>query len=90
MATEAESSIIANRRASALIVDDSSVARMMTTKLLSTLEFEVSSVKDGVEVVAMYEAGKGHFDVIVMDLEMPMVNGIQVSFSNYSINSLIE
>ncbi|XP_074347481.1 two-component response regulator 24-like [Apium graveolens] len=72
MATEAGSSTVAKRRASALIVDDSSIVRMITTKHLSTMEFEVSSVKDGVEVVAMYEAGKGHFDVIVMDLEMPV------------------
>ncbi|XP_074347486.1 two-component response regulator 24-like [Apium graveolens] len=79
MATEAGSSTVAKRRASALIVDDSSIVRMITTKHLSTMEFEVSSVKDGVEVVAMYEAGKGHFDVIVMDLEMPVVNGIQAT-----------
>ncbi|XP_074347483.1 two-component response regulator 24-like [Apium graveolens] len=53
---QAGSSTVAKRRASALIVDDSSIVRMITTKHLSTMEFEDSSVKDGVEVVAMYEA----------------------------------
>lgn len=85
MATEVGSSVIAKKIESALIVDDSSLVRMITKTLLSKLGLEVSSVKDGAEVVAMYEAGEGHFDLIVMDLEMPVMNGIEVSSSNDSI-----
>lgn len=87
MATEVGSSMVAR---SALIVDDTSVVRKVTTKLLSKYGLEVSSVTDGVEVVAMYEEGRGHFDLIVMDLEMPIMNGIEVSSSNYSIILLTE
>ncbi|KAK1384974.1 Two-component response regulator ARR22 [Heracleum sosnowskyi] len=79
MATEVGSSMIARRIETALVVDDCSVVRMLDTKLLSILGLKVSSAKDGVEAIAMYEAGEGNFDLIVMDLEMPRMNGIEIS-----------
>ncbi|KAK1373065.1 Response regulatory domain-containing protein [Heracleum sosnowskyi] len=79
MATEVGSSMIARRIETALVVDDCSVVRMLNTKLLSILGLKVSSAKDAVEAVAMYEAGEGNFDLIVMDLEMPRMNGIEAT-----------
>ncbi|KAK1384875.1 Response regulatory domain-containing protein [Heracleum sosnowskyi] len=77
MATEVESSVIARRMETALVVDDCPMIRMLNTKFLSKLGLEVSSAKDGVEAVAV--AGEGHFDLIVMDLEMPRMNGIEAT-----------
>lgn len=88
MAFEVGSSAIAKK--TALIVDDSSVIRKITKTLLSNYGFEVTTVNDGVEAVDVYKAGKGHFDLIITDLEMPVMNGIQVSSSNYSLDFLIK
>ncbi|KAK1384872.1 Response regulatory domain-containing protein [Heracleum sosnowskyi] len=79
MAFEAGRSMIAKKLSSALIVDDCSVIREITKKLLSTFGYDVWTVTDGVEAVQMYKAGEGNFDLIITDLEMPVMNGIQAT-----------
>lgn len=87
MAFEVGSSTIAKETASALVVDDSSIIRKITETLLNTFGYEVTTVKDGVEAIDMYKSGERQFDLIITDLEMPVMNGIQVSSSNYFITS---
>ena len=89
MASPLGSSMTSAKRQSALVVDDDPVTRIITRGLLNYFGFEVSTLNDGIEVVNMYEAGKGHFDLIITDMEMPVMNGIEVSSAYYSMNSLI-
>ncbi|KAK1384869.1 hypothetical protein POM88_022604 [Heracleum sosnowskyi] len=39
----------------------------------------LASQGDGVEVVNMYKEGEGPFDLIIMDLETPVMNGIRAT-----------
>ena len=57
-----------------LIVDDSSLVRRELTKLLSKEGFEVFTAKDGREALDMVLIGD--FDVITMDINMPVMDGI--------------
>ncbi len=61
----------------ALVVDDHSVNRLLATKLLEQLGFEVAVAVDGEQAVkAVHDSP---FDVIFMDIQMPVMNGWQAT-----------
>jgi PAS domain S-box-containing protein len=59
---------------SVLLADDSAVNRHITVKMLQRLGAEVTEVADGARAVE--EAAAKRFDVIVMDVEMPHMDGL--------------
>lgn len=73
------SSESAERRLSVLVVDDDPVIqkihKMMLTKFKIISHTQV--VKNGKQAVDLHHCG-AIFDIILMDMEMPIMNGIQV------------
>jgi CheY-like chemotaxis protein len=64
-------------RGRVLIADDSHVTRVFVSRLLEIADFTVDVAVDG-------EAGAravctGHFDLVLMDLEMPIMNGLEAA-----------
>ena len=59
-----------------LSVDDSSSIRQMVSFTLRGAGYEVAEAVDGREGLA--KAGSGRFDLIVTDLNMPHMDGIQL------------
>jgi len=59
-----------------LIVDDYDDSREMYAEMLSFAGYQVVTAKDGEE--ALERAEKEHFDLIVLDLALPKVDGITV------------
>lgn len=59
-----------------LTVDDSASVRQMVSFTLSKSGYEVAQAKDGADGVT--QAGKQKFDLIVTDLNMPVLDGIQL------------
>ena len=57
-----------------LIAEDSSVIQNLTKKILSFQGFEVTSAKNGKEVLNYLETES--FDVILMDINMPVMDGM--------------
>lgn len=57
-----------------LIAEDSSVIQNLTRKILEFQNFEICSVKNGKEVLKNLE--KDHFDIILMDINMPQMDGM--------------
>lgn len=60
-----------------LIAEDSSVIQNLTKKILQMQNYEIFSAKNGVQVIEMVE--KEHFDIILMDINMPKMNGMECS-----------
>lgn len=60
----------------ALIVDDDDSIRRMVSKLLVREGFDVDEARDGVE--AIEKLGEQKFEVVVLDLMMPRVDGFGV------------
>ncbi|BDW11789.1 hypothetical protein PSHI8_18720 [Polynucleobacter sp. SHI8] len=60
-----------------LIADDNLVNVEIITIMLQTLGHQVSAVKNGIEVLDALE--KETFDVILMDINMPELNGIEAT-----------
>jgi len=58
-----------------LIVDDSALVRRQLTELISTLDMEIDTAKNGKEAVD--KATSMQYDVITMDINMPVMDGIE-------------
>lgn len=64
------------RRYRALIVEDDPAIRKLVEKLLSRRQMEVEIAPDG--LTAMEKLRERRFDVLVLDLMVPEVNGFEV------------
>jgi two-component system chemotaxis response regulator CheY len=60
----------------ALIVDDSVTMRNMVTLAMQEMGFEVAAAGDGVEAVD--KAKSGQFTIIITDINMPNMDGIEL------------
>ena len=60
-----------------LLVDDSQAMRVIQMKILEQLgDVEFTQAADGVEAMAVLAGSPGAFDLIVIDWNMPNMNGI--------------
>ena len=57
-----------------LVAEDDAVNRMVVSKMLGALDIEVRVVTDGTEAVAA--ASEGNYDVVLMDVRMPDMDGL--------------
>ena len=78
VATElAASSASALQKASVLVVDDSSTMRMSLIRALNGLGFDnITEAKNGRQALELVL--KGSFDLMLLDMEMPELNGMEV------------
>jgi response regulator RpfG family c-di-GMP phosphodiesterase len=61
----------------ALVVDDDTLNQMIHRRLLDGLGVQNQVVGNGKEAVDVHSSGKS-FDLILMDKDMPVMNGIEV------------
>lgn len=61
----------------ALIVDDSISARRTLAQVIQDAGYEIRTAKDGLEAATLIE--KKHPDILLTDLEMPRMNGIELA-----------
>ena len=69
--------------AKCLIADDSKIIRMLMSKIMGNLGFEVLEAEDGEEVVELCQLNEP--DLIIMDYRLPVMEGIDAL---YKIRSL--
>jgi two-component system cell cycle response regulator DivK len=58
-----------------LVAEDSSVIQNLTKKILQMQNFDISSVKNGQQVLDLLK--NEHFDIILMDINMPVMDGME-------------
>jgi CheY-like chemotaxis protein len=58
-----------------LIAEDSSVIQNLAKKILEFANFEISSVKNGEQVLEAIE--KQPFDILLLDINMPLMDGME-------------
>jgi chemotaxis protein histidine kinase CheA len=76
-AAPAEQGAAAPRTKHIMVVDDSSTVRMVTTRFLKRLGFEVSTAKDGLDALQTLSRGVRP-DGFLFDLEMPGMDGFDL------------
>ncbi|MGF2411545.1 response regulator [Ferruginibacter sp.] len=60
-----------------LVAEDNQVNQKLTLKILSKLGFEAALAENGKDAVAM--AGQQHYDIILMDVQMPEIDGLEAT-----------
>lgn len=64
---------------SLLVVDDNEINREIAQLLLTGEGFEVTLANDGAEAVEAVKASGGRFDAVLMDVQMPAMNGYEAT-----------
>jgi CheY-like chemotaxis protein len=65
-----------NRRI--LVVDDEPAARILAQRVFSEAGYDVATVSSGFECIALFRKQPHRFDLIVLDLSMPFMDGEEV------------
>ena len=72
-----------------IVAEDSSVIQNLTKKILSQLNYDITSVKNGQQVLDLLN--KSEYDLILLDIHMPIMDGMEWNerkIENESANKL--
>ena len=67
-----------------LVIDDEELIIKSLAKLLEKTGFEVFVAKNGIDALAMVE--DEHFDLVIADIRMPGMNGVEIMESVYELS----
>lgn len=84
------SPVSVRKEARILLVDDEELVRNLVSNMLRSLGHKVVICKDGLEAVELYRESWRDFDLVVLDMMMPKMNGRDAFFKMRSINSKIK
>ena len=70
-----------------LVVDDDSLVRELVSEILAEEGYSASGVSNGIEAIKKLKAGE-KFDLIISDIEMPVMTGIELAREMRSISSV--
>ena len=73
-----QSTITGEMMAKALVVDDSRAVRMILSRTLKELGFEVLEASNGREALEVIEAEKNAVSLVLADWNMPEINGLEL------------
>ena len=59
-----------------LIVDDNSLNRKLLVAFMNKRKLSYQEAENGLEAVTAYQEGRARFDVILMDISMPVMDGM--------------
>ena len=60
-----------------LVAEDNKMNQFYITQLLQGLGVEVDIAENGQEAVSIHQSGKKDYDLILMDMHMPVMNGLE-------------
>jgi len=66
---------LVSRSGRTLVVDDEPMVRRGTARILEKLGFEVTAADDGAEALRIFAERDGDFDLVVLDMRMPVMEG---------------
>jgi CheY-like chemotaxis protein len=65
----------AKKRQSLMVVDDEPMALVLAKRVLAEADFEVVTAQSGFECLDLFRKRPRHFDLILLDLTMPFMDG---------------
>ena len=71
--------IVQNRGGRVMIVDDEDAVRSINQRSLSWAGFEVTAFATGTEALEQFSKNSAAYDVVVTDLSMPKMNGLEMA-----------
>lgn len=70
--------ILIKGSANIMLIDDEEVIRIITSKFLQKLGYNVFSFSSGESAIRFYQENKTSIDLIILDMQMPVMNGDEV------------
>ena len=68
-----------------LIVDDEEIILALEQLVLESLGYRVSSFSSSTEALQAFEADPKHFDLVISDVTMPVINGAQLARKMFEV-----
>jgi len=68
---------LSSARPRILLVDDNATNRLVATKMLEKMGYEVLVARDGMEAIELYRAAR--VELILMDIQMPIMDGLEAT-----------
>jgi two-component system cell cycle sensor histidine kinase/response regulator CckA len=84
--SEASNHALSARSRRILVVDDDPAARVLANRVFSEAGFEVTTAQSGFECLEKFRKRPNWFDLIVLDLSMPFMDGEETFRRLRSIN----
>lgn len=72
-------SLRSHRFGKVLLVEDDAVSRKVAKQMIQKAGFDVLQARDGVEAVSLFEQNRDTLDLILMDVMMPVMGGIEAT-----------
>jgi two-component system, cell cycle sensor histidine kinase and response regulator CckA len=69
-----------------LVVDDEELVRFVTKAVLAYRGYQITEAEDGEDAVKKYSLSPASFDLVLMDLHMPRMNGREALHRMRQIN----
>ena len=76
------------KRKSVLVVEDSITSRILLKNILESAGYDVKTAVDGIDAITTLKTE--HFDLVVSDIEMPRMNGFDLTSKIRSDKKLAE
>jgi two-component system, cell cycle sensor histidine kinase and response regulator CckA len=74
------------RQRRVLMAEDNELVNAIQKKFLEDhLGFNVTSAKDGAEAVSLFRKCPKDFDLVILDVDMPIMNGIEASTAIHTL-----
>ncbi len=73
-----------------LVVEDDSAIRELLAQLFTLNEYRVSTAEDGVSALDIYQKHGADIDLVITDLGLPNMDGLQLGIRLKAINSKIK
>ena len=73
-----------------LVVDDDPLVLGMTERALRRYGFEVVTASDGPSAIELYRAEASSLDLVILDLTMPGMDGVDTCIELYKVNPDVE
>ncbi|MBS1144568.1 MAG: response regulator [Proteobacteria bacterium] len=70
---------LAEGNAQVLLVEDNRVNQKLATALLARKGYRVTLAENGASALALIQAGEVPFDVVLMDMQMPVMDGLEAT-----------
>ena len=71
-----------------LVVDDDSLVRDLLCEILTEEGYSASGVSNGIEALEKLKKAGGGFNLVISDIEMPVMTGIELAREMRSISSV--
>lgn len=81
-AIEKTKSVEVKKKLNVLIVDDDTLTRKLHESIIKAIGGISQTAKNGEEAVNIHQNGNASFDLILMDKEMPEMDGLSVQLTN--------